>query len=189
MPAFLGPVHLIPSACCDGACSVGRETPACRVHSKAILQDRSICGEFSDAWPLMQNPSCGDDISSCDSYPELPGEDVRSLNPESASSASLDSNSSRGVVGGAVPIQAHPENFTETTDLSKLNNSVPEPALTQDALTARNQLDQERGDVHHLTTQPSPQLISKAIQGSRILFSSCHSSYPAPHPSTILIER
>ncbi|KAM9049704.1 tumor necrosis factor receptor superfamily member 19 isoform 2-T3 [Megaptera novaeangliae] len=171
-----GPVHLIPSACCDGACSVGRETPACTVHSKAILQDRntgpvgeamptffgslsrSICGEFSDAWPLMQNPSCGDDISSCDSYPELPGEDVRSLNPESASSASLDSNSSRGVVGGAVPIQAHPENFTETTDLSKLNNSVPEPALTQDALTARNQLDQERGDVHHLTTQPSPQL-------------------------------
>ncbi|MBV95556.1 Tumor necrosis factor receptor superfamily member 19, partial [Eschrichtius robustus] len=118
---------------------------------------RSICGEFSDAWPLMQNPSCGDDISSCDSYPELPGEDVRSLNPENASSASLDSNSSWGVVGGAVPIQAHPENFTETTDLSKLNNSVPEPALTQDALTARNQLDQERGDVHHLTTQPSPQ--------------------------------
>ncbi|XP_049557271.1 tumor necrosis factor receptor superfamily member 19 isoform X5 [Orcinus orca] len=170
-----GPVHLIPSPCCDGACSVGRETPACRVHSKAILQDRntgpageavptffgslsrSVCGEFSDAWPLMQNPSCGDDISSCASYPELPGEDVHSLNPESASSASLDSNSSRGLVGGAVPIQAHPESFTETTDLSRLNNSVPEPALTQDALTARNQLAQERGDVHHLATQPSPQ--------------------------------
>ncbi|XP_026972490.1 tumor necrosis factor receptor superfamily member 19 isoform X3 [Sagmatias obliquidens] len=175
LPAFLGPVHRIPSPCCDGACSVGRETPACRVHSKAILQDRdtgpageavptffgslsrSICGEFSDAWPLMQNPSCGDDISSCASYPELPGEDVHSLNPESASSASLDSNSSRGLVGGAVPIQAHPESFTETTDLSRLNNSVPEPALTQDALTARNQLAQERGDVHHLATQPSPQ--------------------------------
>ncbi|XP_066872434.1 tumor necrosis factor receptor superfamily member 19 isoform X2 [Kogia breviceps] len=170
-----GPVHPIPSACCDGACGVGPETPGCRVHSKAVLQDRdtgpagealptffgslsrSICGEFLDAWPLMQNPSCGDDVSSCDSYPELPGEDVRSLSPESASSASLDSNSGRGLVGGAVPVQAHPENFTETTDLSRLNNSVPEPARTRDALTAGNQLAQERGDVRHLATQPSPQ--------------------------------
>lgn len=125
---------------------------------------RSICGEFSDAWPLMQNPSCGDDISSCASYPELPGEDVHSLNPESASSASLDSNSSQGLVGRAVPIQAHPESFTETTDLSRLNNSVPEPALTQDALTARNQLAQERGDVHHLATQPSPQVRQRWIR-------------------------
>ncbi|XP_057563417.1 tumor necrosis factor receptor superfamily member 19 isoform X2 [Hippopotamus amphibius kiboko] len=170
-----GPVHLIPSRCCDGACGISRETPGCRVHSKATHQDRnpgpsgevtptffgslprSICGEFSDAWPLMQNPSGGDDISSCDSYLELPGEDVHSLRLESASSASPDSDGREDLVGGAVPTQAHPENFKETTDLSRREDSLPEPAPTQDALSAGDRLHQERGDVCPPTPRPPPQ--------------------------------
>ncbi|XP_077926689.1 tumor necrosis factor receptor superfamily member 19 isoform X5 [Halichoerus grypus] len=168
------PVHLIPSLCCDEACSVDRVTLGCRVHSKATLQERhtgpagetvptffgslsrSICGEFSDAWPLMQNPMCGDDISLCDSYPELSGGDTHSLNPENESSSSLDSNSSQDLVGGAVPI--HSENFTETTDPSRRNHSLTEPVLTQDTLTTRSQLRQESGDIVSLTTQTSLQI-------------------------------
>ncbi|XP_037382923.1 tumor necrosis factor receptor superfamily member 19 [Talpa occidentalis] len=170
-----GPVHLIPSLCCDEACSVDRLTLGCRVHSKATLQERnagpvgemmptffgsftrSICGEFSDAWPLMQNPICDDDISFCDSYPDLTGEDINSLIPENESSTSLDSNSSQDLVGGAVLIQAHSENVTKATDFSRHNNSQREPALSQDPLTTKSQLDQERGDIINLTTKTSIQ--------------------------------
>ncbi|EPY87074.1 hypothetical protein CB1_000273015 [Camelus ferus] len=138
-PATCGPVHLTASGCCDGVCIVGRETPGCRVHSKAAHQERSVCGEFSDAWPLMQNPSCGDDISSCDSYAGLTGEDVPSLSLEDGSPSSLDPSGRRGLVGEAAPIPAHLEDLTETTDLPRHSNSLPEPVLTQDVLSARSQ--------------------------------------------------
>uniref|UniRef100_A0A8C4MZK5 TNF receptor superfamily member 19 n=1 Tax=Equus asinus asinus TaxID=83772 RepID=A0A8C4MZK5_EQUAS len=164
-----GPAHLMPCLCRDEACSVHRAAPGCRVHSKAALQDRnagpltettptffgSVCGEFSDAWPLMQNPLCSDDISFCDAFPELTGEDFHSLSPENESSSSLDSDSNQDLVGGAVPIQAHYENFTETTDLSRRSSSLTESVLTQDTLTSRSQLDQESGDIVNLTTRTS----------------------------------
>ncbi|XP_008157699.2 tumor necrosis factor receptor superfamily member 19 isoform X1 [Eptesicus fuscus] len=167
-----GPVHLIPSLCCDDSCSIDQVTLGCRVHSQATLQERnagpvgetmpsffgslsqSICGEFSDAWPLMQNPIYGDDISFCDSYPELTGEDIYSLNPENES---LDSNSSQDLVGGTVPIQAPSENFTETTDLFRYN-SLTEPVRTQDALITRSQLGQTSGDIINRTTQTQTSL-------------------------------
>ncbi|KAB1267413.1 Tumor necrosis factor receptor superfamily member 19, partial [Camelus dromedarius] len=145
-PATCGPVHLTASGCCDGVCIVGRETPGCRVHSKAAHQERSVCGEFSDAWPLMQNPSCGDDISSCDSYAGLTGEDVPSLSLEDGSPSSLDPSGRRGLVGEAAPIPDHLEDLTETTDLPRHSNSLPEPVLTQDVLSARSQRGQERED-------------------------------------------
>nr|XP_015294545.2 tumor necrosis factor receptor superfamily member 19 isoform X3 [Macaca fascicularis] len=169
------PVHLLPSSCCDKACSPDRATVGCGVHSAASLQarnagpagemvppffgslTRSICGEFSDAWPLMQNPMGGDNISFCDSYPELTGEDIVSRSPEHESSTSLASNSSQDLVGGAVPIQAHSENFTAAADLSRCNNTLAEPASTQDAPTTRCQLDQESGAVIHAATQTSLQ--------------------------------
>nr|XP_054952520.1 tumor necrosis factor receptor superfamily member 19 isoform X3 [Pan paniscus] len=170
------PVRLLPSMCCDEACSPNPATLGCGVHSAASLQARnagpagemvptffgsltqSICGEFSDAWPLMQNPMGGDNISFCDSYPELTGEDIHSLNPELESSTSLDSNSSQDLVGGAVPVQSHSENFTAATDLSRYNNTLVESASTQDALTMRSQLDQESGTVIHPATQTSLQV-------------------------------
>lgn len=106
----------------------------------------------------MQNPMGGDNISFCDSYPELTGEDILSLSPEHESSTSLASNSSQDLVGGAVPIQAHSENFTAAADLSRCNNTLAEPASTQDAPTTRSQLDQESGAVIHAATQTSLQV-------------------------------
>ncbi|KAK2491188.1 hypothetical protein MC885_015187 [Smutsia gigantea] len=157
-----GPVHLIPSLCCDEACSAKHVTLGYGAHSQAALQERnagpvreavpaflgplsrSVCGEFSDAWPLVQSPT-GDDGSFCDSYPELPGEDARSLSPENESLSSWDSHSSQDLGGATVPIQAHSENFTETPDLPRHGGAPTEPALTQDALTARRQPDPESG--------------------------------------------
>ncbi|XP_039111460.1 tumor necrosis factor receptor superfamily member 19 [Hyaena hyaena] len=170
-----GPVHLIPSLCCDQACSIDRVTLGCRVHSKTALQDRhagpvgetmptffgslsrSVCGEFSDAWPLMQNPICGDDLSFCDSYPELTSEDIRPLDPEDQSSSSSDSNGSRDLVGGAVPIQGCSGNSTGAPDLSGPNASPTEPAPTQDAPSATSQLRREGGDISGLSPQTSLQ--------------------------------
>ena len=115
----------------------------------------------------MQNPGGGDDVSSCDSCPELPGEDTHSLDPESTSLASLDSDSSQGQVGGAGPVLAHPETFTDTTDLSRLSDALREPVRAQVVLTAGNQLDQGRGDAPHLTTQPHTQVRPTARGGSQ----------------------
>ncbi|XP_030163702.1 tumor necrosis factor receptor superfamily member 19 isoform X1 [Lynx canadensis] len=171
-----GPVHLIPSLCCDEACSIDRVTLGCRVHSKTTLQERhagpvgetmptffgslsrSICGEFSDAWPLMQNPVCGDDISFCDSDPELTGEDVHPLSPENHCSFSSDSDSRQDSVGGALPIQARPENLTDAADFSRPHSSLTESVLTQATLPARRQLHQESGDMTGLTAQTSLQI-------------------------------
>ncbi|XP_004854906.1 tumor necrosis factor receptor superfamily member 19 [Heterocephalus glaber] len=156
-----GPVHLIPSLCCEGTCGTDRTVLGCGVHSVATLQERnaapvgetmpmffaslsrSVCGKFSDACPLMQNPTGGDDISFCDSYPELTGEEVHSLDPENESSTSLDSNSSQDLVCGAVSVQALSADFTDTADLLRHSSTVTEPTLVQDALPTRSQLDPE----------------------------------------------
>lgn len=74
---------------------------------------RSMCGEFSDGWPLMRNPL--GDSSLCDSYPELTGEDINSLHPENESSTtSLDSSGGQDLAGTAAADSFG--NFTETTD-------------------------------------------------------------------------
>nr|XP_036857797.1 tumor necrosis factor receptor superfamily member 19 isoform X1 [Manis javanica] len=142
-----GPVHLIPSLCCDEACSTSHMTLGCGAHSQAALQERnagpvretapagfgplsrSVCGEFSDAWPLVQNPP-GDDGSSCGSCPELAGEDAHSLSPESESLASWDSRSAPDLDGGTLPVQAHSENVTETPDSPGQGSALTEPVPT-----------------------------------------------------------
>ncbi|XP_003414081.3 tumor necrosis factor receptor superfamily member 19 [Loxodonta africana] len=170
-----GPVHLVPSLCCDEARSMGRMALGCTVHPKAALHERtagsvgemtpaffgslsrSIGGEFSDAWPLMQSSICVDNISFCESYPELTGEDINALDPENENSASLDSNNSQVLASGAVPIQTHSEKVTETSDLSRHNSTLTDPTLTKDTLPARCQQDQESEGVLDLATPTSLQ--------------------------------
>uniref|UniRef100_A0A8C0XIN8 Tumor necrosis factor receptor superfamily member 19 n=1 Tax=Castor canadensis TaxID=51338 RepID=A0A8C0XIN8_CASCN len=170
-----GPVHLIPSLCCDEACGTTRAALGCGAHSTVNHQERhtapvgetmptffgslsrSMCGEFSDAWPLMRNPTGSDDISFCDTHHEITEEDG-SENPEneSSTSTSLDSGSGQDVVGGAVPVQAHSGTFTETTGSSRYHDSVTEPTPAQDA--ARSQLGCEASNTTHLTTPTSLQV-------------------------------
>lgn len=93
---------------------------------------RSVCAEFSDAWPLMQNP-LGGDSSLCDSYPELTGEDISSLNPENESSTSLDSSGGQDLAGTAAPDSSG--NVSETTDSPRYGeiDTAWEQTLPQDA--------------------------------------------------------
>ncbi|XP_054977655.1 tumor necrosis factor receptor superfamily member 19 isoform X2 [Sorex araneus] len=169
------PVHLIPPLCCEEACSIEQLTRGCRAHSKTALQDRSagplgdmmpaffgslsrsICGEFSDAWPLMQNPICGDAISCCDSYPDLTGEDTNSLSPENESAASMDLlGNHQDLATAAVPVQAHSGALRETACVSRHNGSH-EPMQSWDTLIARSQLEPERGGGINPSTQMSVQ--------------------------------
>ncbi|XP_006894191.1 PREDICTED: tumor necrosis factor receptor superfamily member 19 [Elephantulus edwardii] len=157
-----GPVHLVPALCRDEVRSVARAALGCAMHAKTGLHDRatgsmgemvpaffgslsrSIGSEFSDAWPLMQSPICSDSISFCESYPELTGDDLNALNPESENDASSDLNNSQDSVGRATPTQTHSENITETGNVSRRNPMPTEPALTQDA--------QDQGDALNLPT-------------------------------------
>lgn len=91
----------------------------------------------------MRTPLGGDDISFCDSYPELTGEDTNSLGLENESSTSLDSKISQNLGCGAVSIQAQSADATETTESSRHSSTVTAPTLVQDALPARSQLDPE----------------------------------------------
>uniref|UniRef100_A0A8D0PE12 TNFR-Cys domain-containing protein n=1 Tax=Sus scrofa TaxID=9823 RepID=A0A8D0PE12_PIG len=161
-----GPVHLIPSRCCDGACGAGRGTPSCWLHSEATLEDRSaapgreavppsfgslsrsLCGECAcaDAWPLMQSPGCAGDASSCDSYPDLPGEDAGARSPGSASVSSLDSDRRPAPGGGAIRLPARPGLSADGAELSR-HSSLPEPALTRAAAPAASQRGPQGRDV------------------------------------------
>lgn len=145
-----GPVHLIPSLCCEEARSSARAVLGCGLRSPTTLQERnpasvgdtmpaffgsvsrSICAEFSDAWPLMQNP-LGGDSSLCDSYPELTGEDTNSLNPENESTASLDSSGGQDLAGTAALESSG--NVSESTDSPRHGDTgtVWEQTLAQDA--------------------------------------------------------
>lgn len=165
-----GPVHLIPSLCCEEARSSARTALGCGLHSTAALQERnaaslgntmpaffgsvsrSICGEFSDAWPLMQSPLRGDS-SFCDSYPELTGEDVNSINPENDSSASLDSIGGQDGSGAAVPDSSG--NFSGTIDSPRNGDIVWEQTLAQDAQRTPRQGGWEGSDTLDLATPTS----------------------------------
>ncbi|MEE6472664.1 hypothetical protein FKM82_009684 [Ascaphus truei] len=92
-----GPVHLIPSMCCDETYSLEH---SCIFRSHSTLHEgnadsvaemipsflgsssNSACRELAETWPLMQTPSGRDTISVCEPYPEPTEGDTNSLNLE-----------------------------------------------------------------------------------------------------------
>ncbi|XP_007495280.1 tumor necrosis factor receptor superfamily member 19 isoform X1 [Monodelphis domestica] len=167
-----GPVHLIPSLCCDETCSMDHGTHGCALHSRTTLHERnassvgemlptffgsishSTCGDLSDAWPLMQNPICSDTLSLSESYLELNGGERNSLNLETENSAILDSNSSQDLVGTVASLQSHPENLAETTEWCP-QSLLTDPPLNQESLTSKNHLEQESEDTMNMVPQSS----------------------------------
>lgn len=105
----------------------------------------------------MQDAAGGDSISFCDSYSELAGEDLHSLNPENESATSLDPDSGQDLVGGAAPTESHSENSTENTDSPKYGSALAEPAAAQHVLRAGGQLEQESSRTGDATTAPALQ--------------------------------
>nr|XP_014340791.1 PREDICTED: tumor necrosis factor receptor superfamily member 19 [Latimeria chalumnae] len=81
-----GPIHLIPSLCCDETCSSEHSSESCPFHSQTALHESDTgsmgemipkfldsfphlsCEDISEAWPLMCNSSCSDDASLHESH-------------------------------------------------------------------------------------------------------------------------
>ncbi|XP_006832115.1 PREDICTED: tumor necrosis factor receptor superfamily member 19 [Chrysochloris asiatica] len=156
-----GPVHLVPSLPRDEACILSRAALGCSGHSKAVLHERtagsvgemmptffgslsrSVGGEFSDAWPLMQSPVCGDNVSFCESHPEFTAEEINAFHRDHENATPWDSNNCQDWAALGFPSHAHSENVTEASDLSRRNTTLIESALTQDALPSRCQRDRD----------------------------------------------
>lgn len=98
----------------------------------------------------------GGDISLCDSYPELIGEDINSLNPEKESSTSLDSSSGQDLAGTAARDSSG--SFTETTDSPRGGGTVWEQTLAQDAQRTASQGGWEGSGNLNLATPASFQV-------------------------------
>ncbi|NXH11256.1 TNR19 factor, partial [Bucco capensis] len=142
-----GPVHLIPSLCCDETCSMEHSSPSCAFHSQTTLNERasdsigemipaflgslshSACGDISDAWPPLQNSACFDSISFCESYSELAGGAAKSCNPETENSAPVESDNNQDlseVLISAKSLEGNIDISKERTciEISSLQNSV-----------------------------------------------------------------
>nr|XP_056714533.1 tumor necrosis factor receptor superfamily member 19 [Euleptes europaea] len=154
-----GPVHLIPSLCCDDTCSLEHSCRNCPFHSQTTLHERntnsvgemipaflgslslSTCGELSDAWPLIQKPGCCDSISFCESYPELTGEDENSFSLETEKNI-MDSNNDRDLNlfmstkshfrSLAESVELPPKTYCTTTSLNQMLAPEPLSATEQD---------------------------------------------------------
>ncbi|KAM8977636.1 tumor necrosis factor receptor superfamily member 19 [Pelodytes ibericus] len=92
-----GPVHLIPSLCCEETYSVSH---GCMFRSHSTLYERntdslaemiptflgstslSACRKLAETWPLMQSPSGRDMPPVCEPCPETPLGDTNSLNTD-----------------------------------------------------------------------------------------------------------
>ncbi|XP_039392991.1 tumor necrosis factor receptor superfamily member 19 isoform X1 [Mauremys reevesii] len=150
-----GPVHLIPSLCCDETCSMEHSSHSCTFHSQTTLYERTLnsvgemipaflgslshsaCGDLSDAWPLMQNPACCDSISFCESYQELTGGDISSFDPEIENRANIDSDNDQDLSDVLISAKSHAGNFAESTELSKQSICV-DASLVQNSSAPEN---------------------------------------------------
>ncbi|XP_063285806.1 tumor necrosis factor receptor superfamily member 19 [Pelobates fuscus] len=124
-----GPVHLIPSLCCDETYS---RSHGCKFRSHSTLYERntdslaemiptflgstsdSACREPAETWPLMQSSSGKDPAPVCEPYPDATLEDTNAVdaNPREPMSLCMPSDCSTS---------------TETCD--RLTQSVQSPTL------------------------------------------------------------
>uniref|UniRef100_A0A452HMK9 TNFR-Cys domain-containing protein n=1 Tax=Gopherus agassizii TaxID=38772 RepID=A0A452HMK9_9SAUR len=150
-----GPVHLIPSLCCDETRSMEHSSHSCTFHSQTTLYERTLnsvgemipaflgslshsaCGDLSDAWPLMQNPACCDSISFCESYQELTGGDINSFDPEVENTANIDSDNDQYLSDVLISAKFHAGSFAESTELSKQSICV-DVSLVQNSSAPEN---------------------------------------------------
>lgn len=149
-----GPVHLIPSLCCDETCSLEHSCHSCPFHSQMTLHERNsssvgemipaflgslshpACGDHSDAWPLIQNPACFDSISFCESYLGLTGEDENSFSLETEKTVIVDSDNEQDLnINIFTPTKSHFGNSTESPEpppkTASLNQSLADESLPQ----------------------------------------------------------
>ncbi|KFQ68533.1 Tumor necrosis factor receptor superfamily member 19, partial [Phaethon lepturus] len=145
-----GPVHLIPSLCCDETCSMEHSSHNCAFHSQTTLNERasdsvgemiptflgslshSTCGDISDAWPLMQNSAC-DSISFCESYTELAGGSAKSCSPEAENAATVELGNKQDLSGVLISPKSLDGNIAESFEISKHRTCIEVSSLQNSA--------------------------------------------------------
>ncbi|XP_070605879.1 tumor necrosis factor receptor superfamily member 19 isoform X1 [Erythrolamprus reginae] len=138
-----GPVHLIPSLCCDESCSFEHSCHSCPFHSQTTFHERnsnsvgemipaflgslshSTCGDLSDAWPLIKKPECCDSISFSESYPELVGEDENLFSPLEIERDTMDSDNKQDL-NVVMSTNPHFGSLTKSLELSSITAPLNE---------------------------------------------------------------
>ncbi|NXX23831.1 TNR19 factor, partial [Podargus strigoides] len=146
-----GPVHLIPSLCCDETCSMEHSSHSCAFHSQTTLNERasdsvgemiptflgslshSTCGDISDAWPLMQNSACCDSISFCESYSELAGGSAKSCSPETENAATVESDNNQDLSEVLISAKSLDGNTAKSFEISKHRTCIEVSSLQNSA--------------------------------------------------------
>ncbi|NWT42341.1 TNR19 factor, partial [Chroicocephalus maculipennis] len=156
-----GPVHLIPSLCCDETCSLEHSSHSCAFHSQTTLNERasdsvgemiptflgslshSTCGDISDAWPLMQNSACCDSISFCESYSELAGGSAKSCSPETENAASVESDNNQDLSEVLISAKSLDGDIAKSFEISKHTTCIEVSSL-QNSVAAETQPKSKR---------------------------------------------
>ncbi|KAM7066586.1 tumor necrosis factor receptor superfamily member 19 isoform 1-T4 [Acridotheres tristis] len=151
-----GPVHLIPSLCCDESCSMEHSSHSCAFHSQTTLNERasdsvgemipaflgslshSACGDIPDAWPLMQNSACCDSISICESYSELAGGSAKSCSPETENAATVELDSNQELSEVLISVKSLDGNVAKSFEISE-HRTCTEASSLQNSVTAESQ--------------------------------------------------
>lgn len=111
-PQACGPVHLIPSLCCEETYSIEH---GCIFPSHSTLYEgnadsvadmisayfgptsHSACRELAETWPLMQTPPGSDSAPVCEPYPERIGGDADTLKGDTEEPSILHTNSVQNI--------------------------------------------------------------------------------------------
>lgn len=111
-PQACGPVHLIPSLCCEETYSIEH---GCIFPSHSTLYEgnadsladmipayfgptsHSACRELAETWPLMQTPPGSDSAPVCEPYPERIGGDADTLKGDTEEPSILHTNSAQNI--------------------------------------------------------------------------------------------
>ncbi|NWU72717.1 TNR19 factor, partial [Pterocles burchelli] len=146
-----GPVHLIPSLCCDDTCSMEHSSHSCAFHSQTTLNERAsdsvgemiptflgslshtTCGDISDAWPLMQNSACCDSISYCESYSELAEGSAKSCCSENENGATVELVNNQDLSEVLISAKSLDENIAKSFEISKHRTCIEVSSLQNSA--------------------------------------------------------
>ncbi|NXR15620.1 TNR19 factor, partial [Semnornis frantzii] len=152
-----GPVHLIPSLCCDETCSMEHSSHSCAFHSQTTLNERasdsvgemipaflgslshSTCGDISDAWPLMQNSAHCDSISFCGSYSELAAGSAKPCTPETENPATTELDNNHDLNEVLISAKSLEGNIANSFEIPKRRTCIEGSSL-QNSVAAETQL-------------------------------------------------
>lgn len=98
----------------------------------------TVCGDLSDVWPLMKNPTSCDGISFCESYPELTGGSANSFQPEAENTVNIDSDNEQDLSDVLISAKSDSEKCAESIESSRCSTCM-DASFMQDSAAAKNQ--------------------------------------------------